>query len=399
MPSGSSKDDFAAMLDASFAEAGPSRKRARQGERVEGPVVQIGKDTVFIDIGSRSEASIERYQLEDANGELKVKVGDRVRAVVIEGGDRPKLALRIGKGSGADVAQLEAAQAAGTPVEGTVSKTVKGGLEVEISGRRAFCPVSQIDTQYTADPSIYEGQTLNFKIIEVRDGGRSIVVSRRALLEDERAAVAEETIKSLEAGAVVEGRVTSVKNYGAFVDIGGLEGLVHISELSHARVSSVGDVVQPGETVQVKVLEIDRSDSTPKLRLSMKALTQAPKGGGGKTQRIVEATVVKVEPYGVIVEFGGDEEGEQKQQGVVPNRELDLPPGGTPSRVYPVGSQTRVVSIGTDQNGRPRFSIKRVEEAEARQNFREFAKASKAAEKAAGGLGSLGDILAAKLKG
>ncbi len=390
----SKQDDFAAMLDASLKASGSQKRRARQGERVEGPVVQIGRDTIFIDIGSRSEASIDRHQLEDEHGELKVKVGDRVRAVVIEGGDRPRLAVRIGKGGSADIAQLEAVMAAGTPIEGTVQKAVKGGLEVEIAGKRAFCPVSQIDTQYTADPAVYEGQTHHFKIIEIRDGGRSIVVSRRALLEAERAAMAEETVSRLEEGAVIEGRVTSVKTYGAFVDIGGLEGLVHISELAHGRVASVNDVVQPGEAISVKVLEIDRTENPPKLRLSMKALVQAP-ASNAKTQQIVEATVVKVEPYGVIVEFGE----ETKQSGVVPTRELDLPPGGDPRRAYPIGEKVKVVGIGQDQSGRPRFSIKRVEEAEARANYREFSKAAQKAEKEAGGLGSLGDLLAAKLKG
>src|SRR5690606_21452951 len=126
----------------------------------------------------RAEASIDRYQLEDDEGSLKVAVGDRIRATVAQAGDRPKLVVRLGRGGEVDVAALEAAQAAGTPVEGVVSKTVKGGLEVEIAGKRAFCPVSQIDLHYTADPSIYEGQTLRFAVIEVRDGGRSIVVSR-----------------------------------------------------------------------------------------------------------------------------------------------------------------------------------------------------------------------------
>ena len=389
----SSKDDFAAMLDASM-NAGPGRAKARlrQGQPVEGTVVQIGRDTIFVDVGTRSEASIDRHQLEDDDGQLKVAVGDRIRATVAQAGDRPKLVVRLGRGNEVDVAALEAAQAAGTPVEGVVTKTVKGGLEVEVAGKRAFCPVSQIDIHYTADPSIYEGQTLNFAVIEVRDGGRSIVVSRKALMQAEREAMAEETISRLAPDAIVEGRVTSVKNYGAFVDIGGLEGLVHISELAHGHTANVADIVSPGETVQVKILEIDRRENPPKLRLSMKALTQAPRREAAAAQKIVEMVVAKVEPFGVVVEGEG-------VSGVVPTRELDLPPGGDPRRVYPVGEKIRVVSIGNDNSGRPRFSVRRVDEAEARANYREFAQQSQKAERDSGGMGSLGDLLKAKLGG
>jgi small subunit ribosomal protein S1 len=387
----SDKDDFAALLDASFSEAeSASSKRLKQGARVEGKVIQIGKDTVFVDVGTRSEGTIDRHQLEDADGNLTVKVGDTIRAVVQNGGDRPKLAIRIGGKVGADLDALESAMAAKTPVEGTVTKAVKAGLEIDISGHRCFCPASQIDRIYTEDTSVYEGQSMTVLILEIRDKGRSIVVSRRALLEAERANAAAELASKLEAGAVMEGTVSSVKKYGAFVDLGGIEGLIHISELAHSRVGSVADVVQVGENVTVKILEIDRREDPPKLRLSMKALTQAPKRER-KEQKISDAKVTKVESYGIIVELEGG------GSGVVPLRELDTPPGSDPRRRYPPGKEVRVVGIGTDNQGRPRYSIRRVEEAEARQNFREFSKAAAAEEKAAGGLGSLGDLLKARL--
>ena len=389
----SDQDDFAALLDASFSEAeSANSKRLKQGARVEGKVIQIGKDTVFVDVGTRSEGTIDRYQLEDADGNLTVKVGDSIRAVVQSGGDRPKLAIRLGGKVGADLDALEAAMAAKTPVEGSVTKAVKAGLEIDISGHRCFCPASQIDRVYTEDTSVYEGQSMTVLILEIRDKGRSIVVSRRALLEAERANAAAELADKLEAGAIMEGTISSVKKYGAFVDLGGIEGLIHISELAHSRVGSVDDVVQVGEPVTVKILEIDRREDPPKLRLSMKALTQAPKREHErKEQKISDAKVTKVESYGIIVEIEGG------GGGVVPLRELDTPPGSDPRRRYPPGAEVRVVSIGTDTQGRPRFSIRRVEEAEARQNFREFSKAAAEEEKAAGGLGSLGDLLKARL--
>jgi small subunit ribosomal protein S1 len=387
----SERDNFAALLDASFSDAGSSTSvRLRPGSRVQGKVIQIGKDTIFVDVGTRSEGTIDRWQLEDGEGNLTVAVGDSIRAVVQNGGDRPKLAIRVGGKIGADLDALEAAMAAKSPVEGTVTKAVKAGLEIDISGHRCFCPASQIDRVFTEDTSVYEGQSMTVLILEVKDKGRSIVVSRRALLDAERATAAAEVLATLEVGAQMEGTVTSVKKYGAFVDLGGIEGLIHISELAHSHVSSVADVVQPGETVQVKVLEIDRRDDPPKLKLSLKALTQAPKRER-KEQKISDAKVTKVESFGILVELEGG------GGGVVPMRELDTPPGSDPRRRYPPGKEVRVVNIGVDNQGRPRFSIRRVEEAEARANFREFSKAAAAEEKASGGLGSLGDLLKGRL--
>lgn len=386
----SERDDFAAMLDASLSTGGGGKKKIRPGQVVDGIVVQVGRDTVFLDVGTRSEGALDRWQVEDENGDIKVAVGDRIRVTVTGGGDRPKLAIRIAKGSGVDVQALEAAMEAGAPVDGEVTKTVKAGLEVQIGNIRAFCPVSQIDLHYTEDPSVYEGQTLRFKVIEVREGGRSVVVSRKALMQAERQEMAGEIIAKLEVGAVMEGRVTSCKNYGAFVDLGGIEGLIHISELAHARVASVEDVVQPGETVSVKILEIDRREDPPKLRLSMRALVQAPPRGETRSQKVIAAKVTKVEPFGVIVEIEGG-------SGVVPTRELELPPGGDPRRAYPVGAEIRVVGIGKDQHGRPRFSVTKVEEAEARANFQEFTKASEKAQRNAGGVGSFGELLKSRL--
>jgi small subunit ribosomal protein S1 len=381
----SEQDDFAAMLEASMG--GQRAVRLRNGQRVEGTVVQIGRDVVFLDVGTRSEGRVARHELEDDQGALRVSLGDRIHVTVARASDPPELVFRLGRGGAVDVAALEAAAAAGTAVEGEVQRAVKGGLEVTIAGRRAFCPVSQIDRQYTADPSVYEGQTLRFRVLEVRENGRNIVLSRRALLEAERFEASRELIERLETGATVEGKVTSIKDYGAFVDIGGVEGLVHISELGHGRVGSVSDVVSVGESVTARVLGMEGEGAELRIKLSLKALTQAP--AKRDAQKISDAKVVKVEPFGVVVETedGG---------GVVPTRELELPPGGDPRRAYPVGKAIRVVSIGTDTQGRPRFSVRRVADAEARANFREFRKAQDG-PRDAGALGSFGELLKSKL--
>ncbi|KIG13309.1 SSU ribosomal protein S1p [Enhygromyxa salina] len=385
-------EDFAAMFETSLATGkGGTYKRLSTGDSVQVTVVQIGKDAVFVDAGTRAEAEIARYELENEHGELTVKVGDRLRATVAEGGDHPKLVMRFNAGSG--LAGLETALEAGAPVEGTVSKAVKAGLEVQIGKIRAFCPASHVHISFTPDISIYEGQTMQFKVLEIRDNGRSVVVSRKALLQDERAITGRATLESLSVGQIVEGTVQAIQPYGAFIDLGGIEGLIHVSELGHGRVDRVEDVVTVGEQIRVKVLSVEQTaEGATRIGLSLRQATQLAEGtqtaSAGADKQVVDAEVVKVEAFGVFVETatGG---------GIVPTRELDLPPGGDPRRAFPVGKQVQVVAIGTDEKGRTRFSMRRVEEEQARSNYRQFR------AKQSGGpstqVGSFGDLLKAKL--
>ncbi|WP_181198472.1 30S ribosomal protein S1 [Enhygromyxa salina] len=385
-------EDFAAMFEQSLASGkGGTYKRLSAGDSVEVTVVQIGKDAVFVDAGARAEGEIARYELENEHGEVTVKVGDRLRAIVTEGGDRPKLAMRFNAGSG--LAGLETALEAGAPIEGTVTKAVKAGLEVQIGKIRAFCPASHVHISYTPDISIYEGQTLQFKVLEIRDNGRSVVVSRKALLQEARAVEGRETLAGLSPGQIVDGTVQAIQPYGAFVDLGGIEGLIHISELGHGRVDQVEDVVSVGEQLKVKILTIDHAaEGTTRIGLSLRQATQAPEGAesaGRDAKAVVDAEVVKVEAFGVFVETatGG---------GIVPTRELDLPPGGDPRRAFPVGKQVRVVPIGTDDKGRTRFSMRRVEDEEARAHFRQHRAKQRKSQGAS--VGSFGALLKSKLE-
>jgi len=337
---------------------------------------------------------VDRQELENDEGELTVKVGDRIKLTVSQAGDRPKLVTRFGGGTG--IEGLEIALDSGAPIEATVTKAVKGGLEVQIGKLRAFCPASQVDLNYTPDISIYEGQTLRFKVVEIRDSGRSIVVSRKALMQDERGAAGRDRLASLEPGQVIEGTVQTIQSYGAFVDIGGIEGLIHISELGHGRVGSVAEVVSVGETVQVKILSIEPSatpNQSPRISLSLRQASQggAPTAGAeAKGPTVIDAEVVKVEPFGVFVETATG-------SGIVPTRELDLPPNGDPRRAFPVGKQVRVVAIGADEKGRTRFSMRRVDEAEQRANYQQF-RSKQGDGKGKADVGSLGELLKAKLR-
>jgi small subunit ribosomal protein S1 len=204
-------------------------------------------------------------------------------------------------------------------------------------------------------------------------------------MQDERAIVGRETLANLTTGAIVDGTIRTIQPYGAFVDLGGIEGLIHVSELGHGRVDKVGDVVSVGEQVQVKILAVDKAaDGSTRISLSLRQATQAPDrpaSASGPDKKENEA-------YGVYVETATG-------AGVVPTRELDLPPGGDPRRAYPVGKLVRVVAIGADEKGRTRFSMKRVEETEARSNYQQFRAAQNAPK--TDSLGSFGELLKRKL--
>lgn len=388
------EDDFAALFEQSMSGAQRKTTRTvRAGEVVDGVVVAIGEDTVFVDIGTKAEGRIEKSSFTDERGALKIAVGDRIRATVVHPGgrDAPQLAVQFGRG-GLDVAQLQLALESGTPVEGEIVKEVKAGLEVMIGGVRAFCPASQVDLGHSGELAAWVGQRHFFKVIEVRDNGRSVVVSRRALLQAEREQKAEALRQRLSVGDELDGIVQSVQAYGVFVDLGGLEGLVHISELGHTRVASPNDVVSVGEQVRVKVLAIEPGQPTKigpsgprggtRVSLSMKALVQAPPTP--PADELLTGTVGRIEGHGIFVDTpaGG---------GFVPNAELGLAPGSDPRRTYQVGQTLEVVVLRRDPNGRLRLSVRAVAEAEARKNFREFG------GERSRSLGSLGDLLRDRL--
>jgi small subunit ribosomal protein S1 len=262
------EEDFASMFEASL-----KTKRVERGQTVEGAIVAIGAKVAFVNIGGKGEAMIEIAELKNEDGALEFAVGDRVQAVVISTEGGLTLSRRLARGA-ATSKRLEEAFHARLAVEGKVERDVKGGYEVKIGGQRAFCPFSQIDTARTADPAQHVGRVYEFRIIEYSEGGRNIVVSRRALLEEEQRAGADELRRSIVVGAVLTGRVASVVGFGAFVDLGaGVQGLLHASEMGWSRMDP-SQVVKAGDEITVKVLRID--EGTQKIALGLKQLTADP---------------------------------------------------------------------------------------------------------------------------
>jgi small subunit ribosomal protein S1 len=302
---------FASLFEAETK--GQRDKRVKPpslGERVRGEVVQVGRDAVFVELenqgGKRVSAYMQTQDLRGPDGELTVKLGDSIEAVVVEvNSGEYRLGRTMGRPQGVD--ELERAFNASLPVEGKVSGVNKGGLEVELAGTRAFCPISQADKGFLADPKELIGRSLEFLITEFREGGKRIVVSRRALLERQGREKAEETRKALVVGATVRGTVTAIREFGAFVDLGGVEGLLPNQELSYDRGTTAAGVLNPGDNVEVQVREIKdatdkRGDKTLKITLSLKALSSDPwndVANQAPVGRVLRGTVTRV------VEFGG----------------------------------------------------------------------------------------------
>ena len=237
-------EDFAALFAASERHA----RQFDRGQLVEGTVVAIGPKVAFVSVGGKGEAEIDVAELKDDTGALEVAVGDRLQARVVStsGG---LLLSRKGVRSAATQRELEDAYASGLAVEGRVERAVKGGYEVRIARERGFCPMSQIDVVRTVDPAVHEGKVYAFRIIEFKNGGKDLVVSRRAQLESEQRAQADEVRKKIVAGAILPGRVTSVLEFGAFVDLGGgIQGLLHVSEMAWSRVATAGAIARPATT-------------------------------------------------------------------------------------------------------------------------------------------------------
>ncbi|NMA46979.1 MAG: S1 RNA-binding domain-containing protein [Lentisphaerae bacterium] len=252
----------------------------RTGQRVQGVVSMIGKSSVFVDLGTPADGYLDRKDLLDKNGELTVKVGDSIDAFCMGWTDDGiKLALRM-SGDAVD-SSVEDAYNAGMPVEGKVTAERKGGFTVQVANSEAFCPFSQIDARgVKKEPAEYIGERFSFAITEYSEGGRNIVLSRRRILEKEAAKKREELKEHLAVGDIVDGVVTKIMPFGAFVDIGGVEGMVHVSEMGWNRGLKPEEVVSEGQAVQVKVLDIDWGDAAgdkrERLAFSIKQIEQHP---------------------------------------------------------------------------------------------------------------------------
>ncbi len=247
---------FEELLKESFV----APRKLVPGEKFSARVVKVTPEVVFFESGGKSEGYLDARELLDENGELTVREGDTIQVYFLLGENNQKrFTTRIGGGGGeAARAQLEEAWRSGIPVEGTLEKEIKGGFEVKIAGNvRAFCPFSQVGLARVENAQELVGTQLPFKITEYGERGRNVIVSHRAILEEKIREQKEALKRSLTEGMVVRGTVTAVRNFGAFVDIGGIEGLLPISEIAWGRVEEIDDHLKVGQEVDVKVTRLD----------------------------------------------------------------------------------------------------------------------------------------------
>ncbi|MFO0679465.1 MAG: S1 RNA-binding domain-containing protein [Polyangiaceae bacterium] len=306
---GGGGESFASMFEKGDVATPQRKKRLRMGERVNAKVVQVGKESVFVELEGGQQAYFDAAELRDEEGNVSVKEGATVSAHVVELEGTQGI-VRLGKSMGRpnDVTALLQAKEARLGVDGKVTGVNKGGLDVDFGGTRAFCPMSQIDKGFTEDPKSLLGQTLRFLVTDVRDGGKNVVVSRKAFQQQEAQLSASRAMSEIVAGAVLRGTVTSVRDFGAFVDLGGIEGLVPRSEIAHDRSVSVAESLKAGDSVEVSVRDVKElppgkpGSPTHKITLSLKALMADPWSELDiREGKVLEGTVVRKAEFGRFV--------------------------------------------------------------------------------------------------
>ncbi|MBC8317360.1 MAG: 30S ribosomal protein S1 [Desulfobulbaceae bacterium] len=395
---------FADLLEESLTDS----KQLEPGQKIQTEIVRISGSWIFIDLGGKSEGSLSAEELRDKEGNLSVKEGDSIEVYFL-GVERNEKIFTTKIGGAASKAHLEEAYRSGVPVEGTIKKEVKGGYEVNIAGNvRAFCPYSQLDIKRAEEPEQYLDQSFSFQIIEYKENGRNIIVSRRAILEEERQELKEKMRETLEVGQVVKGTITSLRDFGAFVDIGGLEGLIPISEISYGRISDIHSALEEGQQVEVSIMKLDWDND--RFSFSLKETLPDPWDTSElKEGTVLTGTVARLMNFGAFVTLSPGIDGLVHISNLGAGRRINHP-----REVVKEGDilEVRITSIDLD-NKRISLSLPEQETeddpAEKRKstkkgkypqddNRNEFKKFQKQeAGKEGSSMGTLGDLLKAKM--
>lgn len=367
------------------------------GDKVSGQIVSIGEENAFVNIGGKAEGTIELAQIRNDQGELTVAVGDTLEAVISsqepETGNLVLKAKPLGRGAAA-LAELRQAFVHEIPVEGYVKATNKGGVEVQVSGLRGFCPVSQLDVRYVENPEQFVGQRLKFKIsrLEEKDKGRpNIILSRRALLQEEEQAKAAVAREKLAVGAVIEGTVTSLTTYGAFVDLGGIEGLLHVSEISHTRVNDPKEILSVGQSVEVQVTKIEKGKDGKGERISLSRRSLEKDPWQDAVSRFPESTrvkgkVVRLETFGAFVELAPGLDGLVHISQLGAGRRVTHP-----REVVKPGQEVEVTVIGVDKSKR-RISLSMAADADTAASQETVDAYVRESSSASAGFGTMADF-------
>src|SRR5207302_1193159 len=349
----------------SFAEAFEASlnfKTPAQGELLRGQIVSISGDDAFVSYGGPSDAVMATNELDGLD------VGDTVEGTVVKTSPDIRISSKHAKGK-ASLDLLRQMYENRLPVEGKVAARNKGGFDVNIGGLRAFCPLSQIALGKIDNPDQFIGQSYEFRVTELSDDGRRIVVSRAALLKEANASKAEETRRNIVPGAELTGTIKTITPFGAFVDLGGIDGLLHVSEMSRRRVTDPNEVVAVGQEVRVKVIKIENDGK----RISLSMKDQEPDPWSDVADRYPAGTqfsgrIVRTTDFGLFVEV------EPGLTGLIPNSEISVARGADPSRAHEAGEKLAVRIMSIDpQRKRISLSHEAAKAAAERDEYVKFA--------------------------
>jgi small subunit ribosomal protein S1 len=338
-------ESFAQLFEQSIAS-----QRIKPGTILTGHVVEVGSDYVIVNVGLKSEAVIPAEQFRSEKGEMEVKAGDEVEVAldtVEDGSGETRLSREKAKRA-RTWTRLEKAFEAGEIVSGVITGRVKGGFTVEIDNVRAFLPGSLVDVRPVRDPSYLEGKALEFKVIKLDQKRNNVVVSRRAVVEQEYSAERNALLDNLQEGSVVKGVVKNLTDYGAFVDLGGIDGLLHITDMAWKRVKHPSEVVKVGDEIEVRILKFDRERS--RVSLGLKQLGADP--WSAISRRYPPNTrlfgkVTNIADYGCFVEI------EEGVEGLVHVSEMDWTNKNVnPAKVVHVGQEVEVMVLDIDEERR-----------------------------------------------
>lgn len=279
-----------------------SRETFETGQMVETTIAYITDDTVFLQLGGKSEGILEKAELLDKEGNLPVKEGDTIRVFFVRAKDGQLYFTTRLSGDKADPTMLEQAYKNKIPVEGVVEKEIKGGFEVKIGEVRAFCPYSQMGLKHAEDASSWIGKHLTFLIQEYKDGGRNLIVSNRAIEENIQAEKIAQLKETLKEHTIVTGAIKSIHDFGAFVDLGVVQGLLPVSEITRERVEDISKVLQVGQEIRAEIIKLDWD--TERITLSMKSLLADPWEHAAERYPVGSkhsGKVVRITDYGAFV--------------------------------------------------------------------------------------------------
>jgi small subunit ribosomal protein S1 len=369
------------------------------GEKIEATIVKITQDWIFLDLGGKSEGYMDRKELADEEGNLSVKEGDSLTAYFLSSKFNEKLfTTKIGAGDSART-YIEEVWRNGIPIEGVVEKEIKGGFDIKLVGdMRGFCPYSQMDIQRVDNAKDYIGRRLSFRITEYGERGRNIILSNRAILEEQKKKEGEALKTTLNEGMIVTGTVVSIRDFGAFLDIGGLQGLLPISEICWDRVEDIQERLSIGQTLDVAITKLDWQNN--RISLSLKktlsdpwneVLAKYPEG------TFHSGTVVRLMKFGAFVNLGPGVDGLIHISKLGKGKRITHP-----SDAVKEGQaiEVRIDTIDRDQK-RISLSIPEIEpkeggsikiEKDTEDYYREYV------EKAPASMGSFGDIMKRKLE-